>query len=72
MIRSLFNALASLTSQEETCRKKLIERKRVLEELLAGIKSGHREIKLAACTLFVSLSRSDKMVKSIILEAGDF
>lgn len=71
-MKNLFYALAALTSQEESCRKRLIEKKRVLEELLAGIKSNQRDVKLAACTLFVSLSRSDKMIKSIILEAGDF
>jgi hypothetical protein len=65
-------ALAALTSVEESCRKKLVERKKVLEELLVGIKCNHRNIKIAACTLFVSLSRSDKMLKSIIMEAAEF
>jgi hypothetical protein len=61
-----------LTSQEESCRKKLAENKKILEELLAALKSTNRRIKLAACLCFVSLSRSDKMVKSLVLEAGEF
>jgi nitrate/TMAO reductase-like tetraheme cytochrome c subunit len=68
----LFSALAALTSQEESCRKKLVENKKILEELLCGIKSTNKNVKYSACQCFVSLSRSDKMVKSIILEAGEF
>ena len=67
LLQSLYLGLAALTSVAESCRKKLIERKRVLEELFIGIKCAHRGIKMAALTLFVSLSRSDKMLKSIIM-----
>jgi hypothetical protein len=70
--KCLFGVLASLTSVEESCRKRLIEKKKVLDELLLGIKSKNRDIKLAALQLFVSLSRSDKMIKAIILEHADF
>ncbi len=70
--KCLFSVLASLTSVEESCRKRLIEKKKVLDELLLGIKSKNRDIKLAALQLFVSLSRSDKMIKAIILEHADF
>lgn len=68
----LLRTLAALTSDEESCRKKLAENKKFLEELLALMKSSLKEQKYAACKLFVSLSRSDKMLKSIILEAGEF
>jgi hypothetical protein len=66
-MQSLYLALAALTSIAESCRKKLIDKKKVLDELFLGIKSAHRGIKMAALTLFVSLSRSDKMLKSIIM-----
>jgi len=69
---ALLKALAALTSQEESCRKKVSENKKALEEILKIIKSPLSNNKKAACLLFVSLSRSDKMVKSIILEAGEF
>ena len=72
MIQSLFLVLASLTSLEESCRKKLIEKKKFLDELLVGVKSSDRDIKLAALQCYVSLSRSDKMVKAIIHEYADF
>ncbi len=68
----IFNTMAALTSDEETCRKRLIDNKKILDELLTGIKSNNRDVKLAATTCFVSLLRSDKMLKSIILEAIDF
>lgn len=64
--------MAALTSHEETCRKKLVENKKILDELLIALKSSNREVKFAACQALLSLSRSDKMVKSIMLEAGDF
>lgn len=72
LLQSIFKTLASLTSEEESCRKKLIENKKILDELLTGLKSMTRDIKLAAVTCFVSLLRSDKMLKSILLEAGEF
>lgn len=68
----LLKTLAALTSTEETCRKKLAENKKLLEELLKLMKSNTRDVKLAACKLFLSLSRSDKILKSLILEAGEF
>ena len=70
--KNLFNALASLTSNEESCRKRLVDKKKFIDELLSGIKSKHPQIKYAACNCFVSLSRSDRLIKSMILEAGDF
>jgi hypothetical protein len=39
---NLFLALAALTSQEESCRKKLAENKKILEEILLGIKSPNK------------------------------
>lgn len=42
--RSLFKALAALTGEEESCRKRLIERKKVLDELMLGIKFKNKEI----------------------------
>lgn len=68
----MLKTLAALTSDEESCRKKLAENKKLLEELLKLMKSSQRDLKLAACKLFVSLSRSDRILKSIILEAGEF
>jgi len=70
--KSLLHVLSALTSQEESCRKKLIEKKKVLDELMLGIKCSHSEVKLAALQLFASLSRSDKMIKAIILEHAEF
>lgn len=70
--KNLFNALASLTSSEESCRKKLADKKKIIELLLAGIKSKQTGIKYASCNCFVSLSRSDRITKSSFLEAGDF
>jgi Trp operon repressor len=72
LTHSILQTLASLTSEEETCRKKLIDNKKIIDELLSSLKSQNRDIKLAAATCLVSLLRSDKMVKSILLEAGDF
>jgi hypothetical protein len=45
----LFTVLAALTSHEDSCRKKLVENKKILEELLNGIKSTNRDVKYAAC-----------------------
>ena len=55
---------------EESCRKRLVDNKKFIEELLRGIKSSNNEIKYAACTCFVSISRSDRMTKSVILEGS--
>lgn len=68
----MFKVLAALTALEESCRKKLIDKKKFLDELLIGIKNSNRDIKLAALQCYVSLSRSDKMVKAIIHEHADF
>ena len=72
LTQSILLTLASLTSEEETCRKKLRDNKKIIDELLSSLKTQNRDIKLAAATCLVSLLRSDKMVKSILLEAGDF
>jgi phosphate uptake regulator len=64
--------LAALTSKDESCRKRVIEKKKVLDELMFVIKSDNVRVKVAALQLFVSLSRSDKMVKAIILEHADY
>ena len=68
----VFKTLASLTSEEESCRKKLAENKKIQDELFAGLKSGNRDVKFAASSCLVSLLRSDKYLKSILIEAGDF
>jgi hypothetical protein len=39
LLKNLFLVLAALTSLEQTCRSKVINKKKVLEELLIGIKS---------------------------------
>lgn len=62
----ILSTLASLTSEEESCRKKLIDNKKIFDELLSSLKTSNRDIKLAATTCFVSLLRSDKMMKSIL------
>jgi hypothetical protein len=49
-----------------------LENKKIQEELFSGLKSSNRDVKLSACVCFVSLLRSDKMLKSILMEAGDF
>ena len=69
---SIFKTLASLTSEEESCRQKLLENKKIQDELFSGLKSTNRDVKFSACVCFVSLLRSDKMLKSILMEAGDF
>eukprot|EP00347_Sterkiella_histriomuscorum_P015675 403356120 len=69
---TVLRTLAALTSDQETCRKKIAENKNFLVELLSILKSTSKEAKYTACKLFVSLTRSDKMIKSIILEAGEF
>jgi hypothetical protein len=63
--------LASLSSEEDSCRKKIVDNKKLLEELFAGLKNLNKEVKLTALQCFVSLSRSDKMTKSIIVDHGD-
>ena len=68
----VFKTLASLTSEEESCRKQLAENKKIQDELFSGLKSGNRDVKFAACACLVSLLRSDKYLKSILIEAGDF
>lgn len=49
-----------------------MENKKIQDELFSGLKSSNRDVKLSACVCFVSLLRSDKMLKSILMEAGDF
>ena len=44
----------------------------MLDEIMNGIKSTKHELRFGALKLFVSLSRSDKMIKAIIVEHGDF
>jgi hypothetical protein len=62
-----------LTSSEESCRKKLIDNRKLLEELLSGLKQqANRDVKYASVLCFVSLLRSDKMNKSILMEVGEF
>ena len=41
----LLKTLAALTSLEETCRKKVVENKKMLEELLNGIKNNNKQVK---------------------------
>ena len=50
----------------------MIDNKKIIDELLSALKTQNRDIKYAATSCFVSLLRSDKMAKSILLEAGDF
>jgi hypothetical protein len=71
-VQTLLKTLASLSSDEESCRKRLGENKKFLEALLKIIKTTAPQLRLAACKCFVSLSRSEKILKTIILEAGDF
>ncbi|CDW81757.1 armadillo repeat-containing protein [Stylonychia lemnae] len=68
----ILRTLAALSRDEEKCRKKIIENKKFLDELLQLIKSANKDQNYAACKLFVSLSRSDKMLKQIILDSGEF
>ena len=69
---TILRTLAALSSQEEASRKKIAENKVFLGELLKTLKAKSRESKYAACKLLVSITRSDKLVKSIILDAGEF
>ncbi len=73
LIITILKTLAALSSQEESCRLKIAENKKFLDELLRIMKTCEKKsAKLVACNCFLSLSRSDKTVKSLILEAGEF
>lgn len=61
-----------MTSEEESCRRKLIENKKILDEICLTLRSSNRDVKLASVTCFQSLLRADKMLKSILFETGDF
>jgi len=39
LMQYIFKTLASLTSDVESCRKKLIENRKILDDLLLGLKS---------------------------------
>jgi hypothetical protein len=46
--------------------------KRMVDELIFALRSSDTSVKLAAAQCFVSLLRSDKMHKSILMEQGEF